>query len=486
MPQWFVRHRWLAITGVVLAATLVVFAACGDDDDEEDVEEESPSPAAGGGGPLKIGLLVDFTGALASFGPEHQNAAELAIKHINEGGGVLGQDVQLEVGDSATAPDPAQAEARRLIDVEGVHAIVGSLGSSVTLAVAESVTAPAQIPQISPASTSPALSTADDDDFLFRTPISDAAQGLVLAQLVEDLGFSSVCAMYVNNAYGQGLSENFAAAFEEAGGTVTAQVSHPDQTAATSYSAELNQCVAGGPEALVAISYPTGQAEVYLREAVEGGLIDQFVFVDGTKDDEMFGALGWDQFDGMSGTAPGALPPSDFTQRFDELYEEEYGSLYQVAFVREAYDAVMAIALAAEFAQSTDGVAIRDALREIGNAPGELVAAPPDGIADALEAVRTGEDIDLSGASGSVEWDENGDVLLGAIEIWSVDAAGQKFSTDRTFEVDLEAGSLEEIEVPTETEEESPSPEATLELGASADRVLRLDPVLQRAVRLLT
>lgn len=485
MPQWLLRHRWLGIMVVVFAGLLFAFAACGDDDEEEDGGEETTAPTDGAaGGPLKIGLLVDFTGALASFGPEHQNAAELAIKHINDAGGVLGEPVELEIGDSQTSPEPAKAEATRLIEVEAVHAIVGSLGSSVSLAVAESVTAPAKIPQISPASTSPALTGADDDDFLFRTPISDAAQGLVLAQLVQDLGFTSVCTMFVNNAYGQGLTENFAAAFEDGGGTVTAQVSHPDQTAATSYSAELEQCVAGSPEALVAISYPTGQAQVYLNEAVAGGLIDQFVFVDGTKDDEMFEALGWDNFDGMSGTAPGALPPSDFTEKFDAEYQAEYGDLYQVAFVREAYDAVIAIALAAELAGSTDGTEIRDALREVGNAPGDLVAAPPQGIADALEAVRNGDDVDYSGASGSVEWDAAGDVLNGAIETWSIDATAKKLVTERNFEVDLEAGTLEEIE--SEEEESSPSPASSTRFEGSTDRIMRLDPVLMRALRSLT
>jgi branched-chain amino acid transport system substrate-binding protein len=482
MPQLLLRHRWLLL-GILSAGLLLALVACGDD--ETDTGGESPTegtqPAGGGGGPLKIGVLVDFTGALASFGPEHENAAKLAAQHINDAGGVLGEPIEIVVGDSQTTADPAKIEAQRMVDVEKVHAIAGSLGSSVSLAVAESVTAPAKIPQISPASTSPALTNADDDDFLFRTPISDAAQGLVLAQLVEDLGYSSVCTMFVNNAYGQGLNENFAAAFEEAGGTVSAQVSHPDQTAATTYRAELDQCVEGGPEALVAISYPQGQAQLYLKEAIENALIDQFVFVDGTKDDEMFAALGWDQFDGMKGTAPGALPPVDFSTKFDELYEAEYGGLYQVAFVREMYDAVITLALAAEAAGSTDGTAIRDKLREIGNSPGTEVDAPPEGVADALEAVRNGEDVDYNGASGSVEWDDNGDVLLGAIEVWNVDAAAQALVVEGNFKVDLEADTVEELPA-----EEEASPTSSMHLEVTTDRVMRLDPVLQRALRKLT
>src|SRR3989338_567515 len=129
--------------------------------------------------------------------------------------------------------------------------------------------------------------------------------------------------MYVNNAYGLGLSENFATAYTDAGGEVTAQVSHADQTAATTYVSELTQCVAGGPEALVAISYPVGQGQIYLKEALAHGIIAKFVFVDGTRDDEMFTTLGWENFDGMKGTSPGALPPSDFTTKFNDLYEAE-------------------------------------------------------------------------------------------------------------------------------------------------------------------
>ena len=191
------------------------------------------------------------------------------------------------------------------------------------------MTGPKKILQISHASTSPALTVANDDDFLFRTPISDAAQGQVLAKLVEDLGYESVCTMYVNNAYGLGLSENFATAFEAAGGTVTAQVSHADQTAATTYLSELNQCVADDPEALVAISYPKGQADVYLKEALENNLIDKFVFVDGTRDAKMFEQLGLGAIRRHDGHRPRERchPPTSPASS-TSFTTAEYGTLY--------------------------------------------------------------------------------------------------------------------------------------------------------------
>jgi ABC-type branched-subunit amino acid transport system substrate-binding protein len=263
--------------------------------------------------------------------------------------------------------------------------------------------------------------------------------------------------MYVNNPYGQGLVNQFEESFTDAGGTLTAKVPH-DDAQAVSYQGQLQECTTGDPEALVAISYPVGQGTVYLREAIEGGLVDQFVFVDGTKDDEMFAELGWDQFDGMRGTAASALK-LEFGEEFDDNYEAEYGDRYQVPFVREAFDAVVVIALAASAAgTNTESVAIRDALRDVSNAPGTeygpgIIESPTD-LAAALEAAAGGEDIDYSGASGSVDFDDNGDVLFGAIEVWSIDAANEELVTEEIFSVDLETGTVESIGAPEEEPDE--------------------------------
>ena len=126
---------------------------------------------------LKIGFLSDFSGPLAEFGPVIQTGVELAIKHINDAGGVFGRPVSFVIGDTQVDTTQGLEEARRLIEIEGVHAIVGPLSSTISIAVAESVTGPGRIPTISPSATSPAVSVADDDGYLFRSTISDAAPG---------------------------------------------------------------------------------------------------------------------------------------------------------------------------------------------------------------------------------------------------------------------------------------------------------------------
>ncbi|MCH7523366.1 MAG: amino acid ABC transporter substrate-binding protein, partial [Chloroflexi bacterium] len=72
---------------------------------------------------------------------------------------------------------------------------------------------------------------------------SDAAQGVVLAELAIDLGFTSVCTFFVNTAYGEGLSDQFTETFESLGGTVPAAVPHEQEQ--TTYVSELQTCVEG-------------------------------------------------------------------------------------------------------------------------------------------------------------------------------------------------------------------------------------------------
>ena len=441
-----ISWRWLLVGALIALLGLAV--ACGDDDDDDgdatptdapaDVTDV-PDDALDPGAPLKIGALLSFTGGLSDFGEPIFNGVELAVTEINEAGGVNGQDVELVRGDTGTNPDQAATDAQRLVDIEGVHGIVGALSSGVTLRVAEQVTGPAGVVQISPASTSPGLTDANDNDFLFRTTISDAAQGLLLANLADDAGYGTVCNVFVNNAYGEGLSDAFTSAFENLGGTVNAAVPHEE--AQVTYASELAECE--GADALAAIAYPES-AGIFLREAVEGDLFENYVFVDGTKSTAMFDELGWAAFDGARGTAPAALP-SDADSSFEERYEAVYGDFPQLPFIKEAYDAVYVIALAAEAAGSTDRTAIRDELRNVANAPGTVIDPGPEGFAAAKTALAAGEDINYEGVTGPLEFDSAGDPAVGAIEWFHVDAANEEFVQDKLWKVDLATLTVEDI-----------------------------------------
>jgi branched-chain amino acid transport system substrate-binding protein len=384
-------------------------------------------------GPLKIAVLFPFTGDLSDFGQPFLNSAQLAVDQINAAGGVNGQPMELVQGDSATSPQQAVEEARRLIELEGVSAIVGPAGSGETLPVAESVTGPAGVLEVTMSATSPALTIAKDNDFLFRTVISDAAQGVVMADVAQEQGYGSACVLYVNNAYGQGLNDAFADRFTAQGGTITAQV--PVEQEQASYASELAQCTEGDPDVMIAVAYPES-GRVFLRELIEGGNAPNLIFSDGLQAPDMFAELGWNVFEGSYGTAAGA-PETDAAGVFNQAWQEAYGDMPAVPYLREINDAIYLIALAAEQAGSNDSAAIRDALREVANEPGTAVGPGQEGWQAAVASIDGGEDINYEGAAGPVDLDENGDVSRGTIVVWQVQ--GEAIETADSRDVDLTA-----------------------------------------------
>lgn len=170
--------------------------------------DEPPTPPGGAnaGGQLKIGALLPHTGELAEAGPPMFAAGQLAIKEINEAGGILGQPVRWLDGDDGTNPEVAKASAQRLID-EGAQVLIGAGASSISLAVLPVVKA-AGVVLFSPANTSAQLTTADDGGLYFRTAPPDGLQAAALADVIVRDGVRRVAIIYRDEAYGSGLAES--------------------------------------------------------------------------------------------------------------------------------------------------------------------------------------------------------------------------------------------------------------------------------------
>lgn len=377
-------------------------------------------------GHLKLGALMPMTGDLQAYGETSFNGVKLAVMQINEDGGVFGQDVTVELGDTQTTPQAGIDAAKQLISVDGVHAIIGALSSGVTIPVSQSVTSPERVLQVSSASTSPVITGLDDDDYMFRTVPSDAFQGKALAEVVEQDGLGNVGTLYINNDYGEGLAESFRKAFESRGGTVSASLAYEPGNA--SYRGEIQRAARDGAEALVLIGYPENGVTI-LRQSIETGSFDRFVFADGMKAPEIIDAVGSKPLEGSVGTAPQALTDTEAARIFNRAYESTFGERPPKPFIDTAYDAAFVIALAAEKAGSTDSTAIRDALREVANPPGETVL--PGEWKKARKLIADGRDIDYRGASGSIDFDENGDVS-GTFAHWVITDGA--IETVRVFE----------------------------------------------------
>ena len=225
---------------------------------------------------------------------------------------MLGAEIALVHKDTGTDRDIAKDNALRLVEEEKVGAIVGAPSSGVTIHVADSVTIPGQVVLISPSSTSSDITTLDDDDFVFRTAPSDALQGVVLGRLARELGFDFASTIYVDNAYGEGLANQFKQEFEKKGGEVLATVHHVSDLESNepTYVSELRTAAEGEPDVLVVISYPES-TKIILRQAILKELITKFLFVDGNKSPALIEAIGPQYLNGSFGTAPAAVVSSE-------------------------------------------------------------------------------------------------------------------------------------------------------------------------------
>jgi len=377
----------------------------------------------------RVGAILPMTGALAEYGEASLEAIRLAESQINEQGGLLGGDLEVLIGDTQTSPQAGVAAAKQLVSANQVAGLIGALSSGVTIPVAQSVSSISGVPQISSASTAPAITTLEDGDFLFRTTPNDALQGRVLGDLVNEEGYGTVAVIYVNNDYGLGQSEAFARRFGELGGTISSSIAYEEKQA--SYRGELTRAAEGDPEALVLIAYP-GDGIPIVRQSLEEGFFDKFIMTDGMKSEELLAAIGGDFLNGTIGTAPEAVTDRPSTANFREAFEAANGEPPNKPYMDTAYDATFLMALAIQKAGSTDGAAVRDALREVATPPGEVIL--PGEWEKAMGLLEQGQDIDYEGAAGNQNFDAAGDVP-GTIGIWAITDGA--IATQRIVEPEL-------------------------------------------------
>ncbi|MEA5162063.1 ABC transporter substrate-binding protein [Cereibacter johrii] len=370
---------------------------------------------------VKLGIILGFTGPLESITPNMASGAELAINEVNEAGTLLeGSKVTVVRADS-TCVDAAAATAaaERLVTSDKVQGIMGADCSGVTGAVLQNVARPNGVVMISPSATSPALSEAEDDGLFFRTAPSDARQGEVIAEILNERDIGSVAITYTNNDYGKGLADSIQQAFEKAGGKVTISAAHEDGKA--DYSAEVAALAAAGGDMLVVAGYVDQGGKGVIQAALDTGAFETFFLPDGMYGEALVEAIG-SPLDGSFGTVPGT-DSEGATKILDMAKEAGFDGTS--SYVGESYDAASLILLAMQAAGSAAPADYKSKIEEVANAPGEKVY--PGDLAKAIELLKAGTDIDYVGAT-NVELIGPGE-SAGSFREYTVKDG--KFETDR-------------------------------------------------------
>lgn len=343
---------------------------------------------------VPLGILLSFTGPIESLVPPIAAGAELAISEVNASGAFMDGMTVVPVRGDTFCNDAAGASstAERVITSDGVRGIMGSDCSGMTTAILSNVAMPNGIPMISPASTSPALSTIEDNGLFFRTAPSDARQGELLAEILTERGHGSIAISYTNNDYGQGFADALASAFRAQGGTVTLVASHEDDRG--DYSAEVGALASAGGDVLVVLGYVDSGGSGIIRAALDTGAFETFAFGDGMVGDTL-GQIFGDEIDGSFGTAPGGT--GEGADIFQGLAQEA-GFDGSSVFSGEAYDGAALLMLAMQAAGSTDPSVYTASILDVANAPGETIM--PGELGRALEILASGGEIDYAGATG--------------------------------------------------------------------------------------
>ncbi len=256
---------------------------------EADVDPVPVEGTRAGDGVLRFGSILPETGSLAFLGPPEFAGVEIAIAEVNEAGGFNGADVEYSAGDSGdTTTEIATQTVDRLLS-ENVDGIIGAASSGVTLTVIDKITN-AGVVQFSPANTSKALSTYDDNGLYFRNAPSDILQGQVLGEILVEDGISSIVILALDDAYGTGLAEDLQTSFEAGGGTVLIDPIIYDPAAQT-FGTEVGEAAGEDPDAIVLIGFE--ESSRILATMVEQGVGPNDLPVYGV-DGNMGNALGED------------------------------------------------------------------------------------------------------------------------------------------------------------------------------------------------
>ena len=310
--------------------------------------------------PIKIGYVGALSGDTALWGQAGLNGMELTAKQINEDGGILGREVQVIGLDGKGAPDDSVTAYKKLVEEEGVSAVVGTNFSSCNIAIA-AVADELKVPVIATAASND-LVTVDVDGNLhpysFRLCFIDSYMGYLAGSYAyNELGLKT-CALItdVTDSYSTSVGQYMVDTFTELGGELVA--SEEAQNGDNDFRAQLTKIAAAQPDVLF-IPWNYENVCLIAQQARELGIEGVF-----------FGADGWDTTE-LIELSNGALEGCYYVSRpgfnlpeaaaYGEVYQEEYN----VALEAECLygnDGVMWIKQAIEAAGSDDPTAIRDQL----------------------------------------------------------------------------------------------------------------------------
>ncbi len=357
--------------------------------------------SCGPGDVIKIGVVAPLTGDVKTFGESTVNGVMLAVEEANRAGGINGKQIKLFISDDKNDPTEAANAGGKLIELDGVVAIIGSVSTKCSLPLADKCQV-ARIPMITPTSTNPKVTVTDDGrhkEYIFRACFTDSFQGAVAARFaIDSLKAKTAAVMYdVGNDYSRGLADYFRRFFEQAGGKVVVYESY--QKDDVDFSGLLTKIKQQQPDLIFLPDY-YNKVGLIIKQAYQLGLVTKFLGGDGWDSPAMLEIAGKEVAGSYFVNHYSADDPRLEVQNWVTKYQSRYGQKPD-AMATLGYDAALLLIAA------------------LRNAPN----GKPDEIREALSKIR-----DYPCVSGTISFDEFGNPIKMATIIQYTEA-GQRFVT---------------------------------------------------------
>ena len=329
-----------SVIGSFVMAALLALTSCGAKETNE----------------IKIGGIFPLSGAVAVYGVECKNGIDLAIEEINAAGGINGKNVVLISEDDEGNPDKTVNAYQKLTSKDGAKIIIGSLTSGCTQAITNRAQAQ-KVVQIAPAATAPAIT--DAGDYIFRACFIDPFQGRVGGKFsAETLNAKTAAILYdTGNDYSVGLTENFEAAFTQAGGKIVAKEAYT--TNDKDFNAQLTKIKSANPDVVYLPDYYNVVALI-AKQLRAQGIVAPIVGADGW--DGILGNSSAEVLNGFYSNhyATDSTDPAvqAFVKKFNDKYSKDPNS-----FAALGYDSVYILKDAIIKAGSDDATAVKEALK---------------------------------------------------------------------------------------------------------------------------
>ncbi len=386
------------IRSAVACAAAVVLASCASSSSSSSAGSSGTSSSSTSAGPITYGVLSCFTGRLASLGQAMLQGSQVAQSEINAAGGVLGRKLQLVTGDTSCDVADGVTAVNQML-TKNVSGVIGPETQEIN-GVEPILDANHIVDEFQGGDTA---RDHQSDPYFFRDSPSDSQLGVAMALYGHLQNYTKAVMLFYSDPAAQTFLKPVSTTFTKLGGTILKTIIvTPDQT---SYLSQVREAIAAHPQVIFTQEDPPTAAVLFREFAQLGGGSIPWIGTDVTSGSDFLKAITYpvahNVLTSVYGTSVTGAANDAFINLFNQLFPGQKAA-GPLANANYAYDSVISLALADDYAKTTDGATVAKDMTMVTNPPGTACYT----YASCLALIKAGTKINYEGASGDLDYNQ--------------------------------------------------------------------------------